>query len=160
MKKTVELQDRAAVRIFPPAAPILTIGGGLLLQKLTPIPLPEVPGWVRLIGAAVVAAAVILLGARSVLLVRRSGQSENPWKPTTELIQSGPFSRTRNPMYLQMVIGCVGFALALANPWILALTPLCAAALHFLAIRPEESYLERKFGDTYRDYKSRVPRWL
>jgi protein-S-isoprenylcysteine O-methyltransferase Ste14 len=160
MKETNGMRDRAAVRIFPPAAPILTIGGGVLLQRVAPISLPEVPGWVRLTGAALVVAAVILLGARSVLLVRRSGQSENPWKPTTELIKSGPFSRTRNPMYLQMVIGCVGFAIAFANLWILALTPLCAAALDLLAIRPEEAYLERKFGDAYREYKARVPRWL
>ena len=63
-------------------------------------------------------------------------------------------------MYLQMVVACVGFSVALANPWILFLTPLCALLLQVLAIIPEEAYLERKFGQVYLDYKRRVRRWL
>lgn len=91
--------------------------------------------------------------------MRRSGQSENPYKKTTEIIETGPFRLTRNPMYLQMVLVCIGFAVLLANIWTLALTPICAMLLHMLVILPEESYLERKFGDTYLDYKRRV-RWI
>ena len=63
-------------------------------------------------------------------------------------------------MYLQMVIGCVGFSILLWNVWILALTPLCAWLLYRLAIVPEEAYLERKFGETYLSYKRRVRRWI
>jgi protein-S-isoprenylcysteine O-methyltransferase Ste14 len=155
------LPDRATVRVFPPAVPLLTILGGVVIQRLLPLPPAEpFPLPLRLLGASIVAGAVLMLGARSVALVRRSGQSENPWKPTTQLIQSGPFSRTRNPMYLQMVVGCVGLALALSNLWILILTPLCAATLDYFAIRPEEAYLERKFGVEYREYMARVPRWF
>lgn len=42
----------------------------------------------------------------------------------------------------------------------LTLTPVCAWLLHRFAILPEEAYLERKFGDDYLAYKSRVSRWL
>ena len=91
--------------------------------------------------------------------MRRSGQSENPFKPTFSIVEDGPFRLTRNPMYLQMVITCVGFAVFLSNGWILALTPLCALALRQLAILPEERYLEEKFGDAYIAYKRRVRRW-
>jgi protein-S-isoprenylcysteine O-methyltransferase Ste14 len=63
-------------------------------------------------------------------------------------------------MYLQMVLVCVGFAIARWNVWILMLTPLCAWALQRFAIVPEEAYLEHKFGREYTDYKLRVRRWL
>ena len=47
-----------------------------------------------------------------------------------------------------------------ANPGILALTPVGGWLLQRFAILPEEAYLERKFGSTYRAYKSRVRRWI
>jgi protein-S-isoprenylcysteine O-methyltransferase Ste14 len=112
------------------------------------------------IGGAIVTLAILGLGFYSVLLVRRSGQSENPWKPTTEILKRGPFRFTRNPMYLQMVLICLGFAIILSNPWILLLTPVCAWILQVFAILPEEAYLERKFGENYLSYKRAVRRWL
>jgi protein-S-isoprenylcysteine O-methyltransferase Ste14 len=63
-------------------------------------------------------------------------------------------------MYLQMVLGCVGFSILLANAWILLLTPVGAWVLHRFAILPEEAYLERTFGEQYLAYKRKVRRWL
>ena len=154
--------DAAAVRVFPPAVPLLTILTGVAFNRLWPLD----PGWAFAtperywIGGVIVAGSILGLGLWSVVLVRRSGQSENPWKPTTAIVERGPFRISRNPMYLQMVVACIGFAVVLINFWILALTPLCAWILHRFAIRPEEAYLERKFGDSYRTYKRRVRRWL
>ena len=113
-----------------------------------------------LIGGLIVAGSIFGLGLRAVRTMRATGQDENPWKPTPSIIESGPYRFTRNPMYLQIVIVCVGFAFILQNLWILALTPFAAWALYALAIRPEEEYLERKFGEQYLAYKRRVPRWL
>jgi protein-S-isoprenylcysteine O-methyltransferase Ste14 len=157
-----EPRDAAAVRFFPPASPLGTVFLGAGLQWMWPIPVPFLPApplryWV---GGAIVVGAMGSLGLWSVVLFRRSGQNENPWKPTPSVVDRGPFRFTRNPMYLQMVIACVGFAVVLSNLWILLLTPLCALLLQTLAILPEEAYLERKFGQTYLDYKSRVRRWL
>lgn len=155
-------RDAAAVRMFPPAIPLATVLGGVVLARIWPIDIGYAPQatlrhW---IGALIVAGAFLGLGVWSVLLLRRSGQSENPWKPTTRIIERGPFRITRNPMYLQMVLICVGFAIWLWNAWILLLTPLCAWLLQRLAILPEEAYLERKFGEDYLAYKRRVRRWL
>ncbi len=94
------------------------------------------------IGGTMLVGAFLGLGFYSVLLFRRTGQSENPWKPTTQIVNCGPFRFTRNPMYLQMVLGCIGFAIILANVWILLLTPLGAWVLQRFAILPEEAYLE------------------
>lgn len=157
-----QTKDAAAVRVFPPGVPLATILGGVGLNYLWPVdvgPLLGAPAryW---LGGAIVAAAFFALGLWSVVLFRRSGQNENPWKSTPEIVERGPFRITRNPMYLQMVCVCVGIAVMLANAWILILTPAGAWALRRFAILPEEAYLERKFGETYLAYKRRVRRWL
>lgn len=156
-----EQRDAAAVRIIPPVVPLTTILLGVALNRVWPIdtgfaiPAPE-RYW---LGGAIVVGA-LGLGFSAVLLFRRGGQSENPWKPTTHIEERGPYRVTRNPMYLQMVLVCVGFAVILMNWWILVLTPVCGWLLQRLAILPEEAYLERKFGDAYLEYKRRVRRWL
>jgi protein-S-isoprenylcysteine O-methyltransferase Ste14 len=157
-----EPKDAAAVRVFPPGVPLLAILLGVGLQRVRPIDLGfalPAPGryWV---GGLIAAGAFFGLGGWSVLLFRRSGQDENPWKPTPRIVERGPFRITRNPMYLQMLLICVGFAVMLANVWILALTPLAGWVLQRFAILPEEAYLERKFGDSYLAYKRRVRRWI
>ena len=155
-----EPSDAAAVRVFPPAVPLLTILIGVALNRLCPFKLKLSDLSRYGIGGAIIGVAVLGLGLCSVVLLRRTGQSENPWTPTTEIVTRGPYRLTRNPLYLQMVLGCIGFAVFLRNIWILLLTPLCAWVLQVLAILPEEAYLERKFGESYRSYKSRVRRWL
>jgi protein-S-isoprenylcysteine O-methyltransferase Ste14 len=112
------------------------------------------------VGGLIVVGAIFGLGLWSVVLFRRTGQSENPWKPTPQIVERGPFRISRNPMYLQLVLVCVGVAVILMNLWILVLTPLCVWLLQRFAILPEEAYLERKFGDTYLAYKRKVRRWL
>jgi protein-S-isoprenylcysteine O-methyltransferase Ste14 len=155
-------KDAAAVRVFPPGVPLLTTLTGVGLSRLWPIylgfefPTPE-RYWV---GGLITAGAIFGLGLWSVVLLRRTGQSENPWKPTRQIVERGPFRITRNPMYLQLVLVCVGVAVILMDLWILALTPICAWLLQRFAILPEEAYLERKFGDTYLAYKGRVRRWI
>jgi protein-S-isoprenylcysteine O-methyltransferase Ste14 len=157
-----EQQDAAAVQVFPPAVPLLTILIGIGLNHLWPIDmgfqLPKI--WRYSLGGAMVAGAIFCLGLWSVVLFRGSGQSENPWKPTPQLVDRGPFRITRNPMYLQMILICLGVAVILGNVWILVMTPFCAWVLQRFAILPEEAYLERKFGAQYLAYKHRVRRWL
>jgi protein-S-isoprenylcysteine O-methyltransferase Ste14 len=154
--------DHAAVRVFPPGVPLVTVLAGACLSYLWPVePAFTIPAPARYgIGGAIVVGAVLGLGLWSVVIFRRTGQNENPWKPSPRLVARGPFRITRNPMYLQMVLVCVGIAVILPSVWILLLTPLCAWVLHRFAILPEEAYLERRFGDEYRAYKRRVRRWL
>ena len=145
-----------------PAVPLFAILIGIVLNRLWPLELlSALPApaayWM---GGTILVGAILGLGLYSVILVRRSGQSENPWKPTTEILERGPFRMSRNPMYLQMILGCVGFAMVLRNTWILLLVPMCAWVLHRFAIMPEEAYLERKFGEQYLAYKRRVRRWI
>lgn len=155
-------KDAAGVRVFPPGLPLLTVIAGVLLEWRVPISSGVMPeGPVRyILGALLIVGPVYALGFQAVREVRRSGQSENPYKTTTRIVDSGPFRFSRNPMYLQMVLACLGVSLLLANLWIALLTPLCGLLLWLLVIRYEEAYLERKFGAEYRAYKRRVRRWI
>jgi protein-S-isoprenylcysteine O-methyltransferase Ste14 len=155
-------RDAAAVRVFPPAVPLLAILLGIGLDQLVPIRIGvELPAPARYwLGGAIAVGAILVLGAWPVVLIRRSGQSENPWSPTTRIVDRGPFRVSRNPLYLQMVVVCIGVAVARWSVWTLALAPVVGWVLQRLAIAPEEAYLERKFGDAYLAYKRRVRRWL
>ena len=81
-------------------------------------------------------------------------------KPATSLVVDGPYRLSRNPMYIAMILLYAGFAIAFSLPITLTLLIPCLALLHHGVISREESYLDRKFGDAYRDYKARVRRWL
>ena len=77
----------------------------------------------------------------------------------TMLVEGGPFRFTRNPMYLFGSIWYAGLALLLVQPWSLALLAAVVLTTHFGVVLREEEYLERRFGEGYRRYKARVPRY-
>ena len=159
---TEEKRDSPAVRIVPPVVPLVTVLAGYGFDRLWPID----PGFAisspahYWIGGLIVAGAVLGLGLWPVVLFRRSGENELPWTPTNAILERGPYRLTRNPMYLMMVLACIGMAIILWNVWIVILTPVCALILNQFAIKPEEAYLERTFGESYRAYKRRVRRWI
>jgi protein-S-isoprenylcysteine O-methyltransferase Ste14 len=155
-------EDRAAVRVFPPTVPLIVILLGVLLNRLWRIdPGIGVSASARYwIGGSIVVGALATLGLWSLILFRRSGEDPNPFKPTFQMVRQGPYRFTRNPMYLAMLLVCVGFAVMLENFWILLLTPVASFVLQRYAVTPEEEYLERRFGEEYVAYKRRVRRWL
>jgi protein-S-isoprenylcysteine O-methyltransferase Ste14 len=80
-------------------------------------------------------------------------------KPS-RLVTTGPYAYTRNPMYLAWNMIYVAAALLANSAWLLALLPAPIFFTHFYAIKPEERYLDRQFGETYRRYCARVRRYL
>jgi len=84
----------------------------------------------------------------------------NPYVGASELCTSGPFRFSRNPIYLGDWFILAGVSLLLHTVWPLAFAPLIWIMLRFGVIRHEEAHLEAKFGDAYRDYTSRVRRWI
>jgi len=83
-----------------------------------------------------------------------------PNRPTTAFITSGPFAYSRNPMYLAMTAFLFGLAFFADSLWFFLAIPIAMIAVTRLAIAPEEAYLEAKFSDLYRDYRSKVRRWI
>jgi len=74
--------------------------------------------------------------------------------------ESGPYRFTRNPIYLGMFLGLIGLTVALDNLWLLLMLVPFAIVIRYGVVAREEAYLERKFGEVYRGYRSRVRRWL
>ena len=80
--------------------------------------------------------------------------------PTTAIVEAGPYRFTRNPIYLGMFLGLVGLAIGFDSLWLLATLVPFALVIRYGVVAREEAYLERKFGDAYRHYRTRVRRWL
>jgi protein-S-isoprenylcysteine O-methyltransferase Ste14 len=59
----------------------------------------------------------------------------------------------------RMILFLAGLAIALGSDWMLVLVVPAALILHFGVVKREERYLEAKFGESYRAYMERVPRY-
>ena len=153
-------RDGAAVRVPPPLVYLGAVIVGVLLERLV-LPLAlSLRAAARIASTAAAAVLGIGLGAGALRLFRKTGQDPKPWEPTPEIVSSGVYRFTRNPMYVGMALLQVSIGLGLANGWILALVPISLVVVYWTAIRHEEAYLERKFGETYTGYKRSVRRWL
>jgi protein-S-isoprenylcysteine O-methyltransferase Ste14 len=81
-------------------------------------------------------------------------------KPTTAIVTTGPYRLTRNPIYLAFSLLQLGLALLVGSWWLLATLVLAFALMHWIVVPREERYLEARFGNEYRRYKTSVRRWL
>ncbi len=99
------------------------------------------------------------LGLRVIVAFERAGTAAEPWHPTTALVTTGLYARIRNPMYVALVLLLTGIGLLSGGAWLLLLVPVLGAVLHLGVVRPEERYLAGRFGDAYRAYRSRAPRY-
>jgi protein-S-isoprenylcysteine O-methyltransferase Ste14 len=150
--------DRAEVKVLPPLLLLPILGAQALLWNFAPLRI--LPGYVAPpLAVAVVAGsiALVILAARE---IARAETAFDARKATTALVDSGVFRFTRNPVYLSMVLLVIGVGLMLNSFWSLLLAVPTGSALCLTAIRPEERYLEAKFGDAYRAYRAAAPRWF
>jgi protein-S-isoprenylcysteine O-methyltransferase Ste14 len=151
--------DTANVIIRPPIAWAVAVLAGLALNWLMPLPFvpAAVPaGW---LGAMVFVLALALF-AWAIVTITRAGSNVPTNLPTTTIAESGPYRLTRNPIYVGMFLGLIGLAIAFDNLWLLMMLVPFALVIRYGVVAREEAYLERKFGDVYRGYRSRVRRWL
>jgi protein-S-isoprenylcysteine O-methyltransferase Ste14 len=102
----------------------------------------------------------LALFAWAIATITRAGSNVPTNRPTTSIVDTGPYRFTRNPIYLGMMLGLVGLAIAFDSLWpLVALVPF-ALVIRYGVIAREEAYLERTFGEVYRRYRARVRRWL
>jgi protein-S-isoprenylcysteine O-methyltransferase Ste14 len=80
-------------------------------------------------------------------------------RKSKELITEGPYSICRNPLYIGSFLLAVGVGLCFENLLIVLLIPAIIIPVHVVTARWEEARLEAKFGEQYRIYKQKVPRF-
>lgn len=101
-----------------------------------------------------------LLVAWAIGKMRSARTPVSPFESSTRLVTEGPFRFTRNPIYLGGTLSYAGLALLLDRLGPLMLLPGLLATLRRGVIEREERFLQRKFGESYREYQHAVPRWL
>ena len=117
-------------------------------------------------GARLAAVAIAVSGLALNLLPKRSfgqrGTTVNPLHPerSTELVVTGLYRWTRNPMYLGQAALLLGWALWLGQPWALACVAAYVLWIDRLQIPAEERALHARFGAAYDAYRQRVGRWF
>lgn len=125
---------------------------------LVPSPrLSQDPAWLGVLGLALaVIGQVIRIGTVGLAYIIRGGQDHRVY--AEELVTTGLYAHTRNPMYLGNLFLLLGLALA-SNSWVFALIGTALAVLmHALIVAAEEDYLQNKFGEDFQAYCLRVPR--
>ena len=154
-------KDTPGVIAPPPLIATATVVFGLLLDRT--LPAYGIATMLTLRERAVTGALVAIAGGVLALTAERRfkevGTNVPPWKPTFALATAGVYGRLRNPMYVGLLLVTGGIGIALASDWTLVLLVPTALVLHYGVVLREERYLERKFGEDYRRYKEKVPRW-
>jgi protein-S-isoprenylcysteine O-methyltransferase Ste14 len=152
--------DVAGVIALPPFIFIGFLVAATLLEAVVPLPMLATHALARyLAGAALVACGFVLIGMGTRRFAA-AGTNIPPNLPTTALVVDGVYGRTRNPLYLGGTFVNLGLSVAAGSLWATLLTVPLLWVINVGVIAPEERYLERKFGDAYRDYKARVRRWV
>lgn len=146
---------------FPPVFQIMF--GGIIswgMAMIVPQAAFSIP-MIKYVGFGLVAVGAVILIA-SVFKFSQEKTTINPLDPdqASELVISGLYRFTRNPMYLGLALMLLGYTLYLQNFAALAGPIVFLFSMTYLQIKPEEAALSRNFGQQYADYRQQVGRWL
>jgi len=164
MPNTFDLRDGIMsgleLKVIPDV--VWLVAAGLMWLVATLTPSLSVPAWLRLVGtlALLGAGLGLIVAARADLA--RAHTTFNPMAPnrSSDLVTTGVYRFTRNPMYLGMLLVLVAFGAWLSSPYALIVPVAFAVYIARLQIRPEERVLRARFGSDYNDYVNRVRRWF
>src|SRR5262249_20200804 len=130
-----DARDTANVIIRPLIVWAVAVLAGLALNWL--LPLPFIPAAVSAggLGALVFALAV----AWAIVTRTRSGSKVPTSLPSTAIVDTGPYRFTRNPIYLGMMLGLIGLAVALNSLWLLLTLAPFALVIRYGVVAREEA---------------------
>ena len=153
-----ESADRPGIVAPPPVLYLGALAAAFLLRWFWPLPFwgREVAVWGG-IALVLVGLAIGVWGRQTMV---RAGTNVDPRRPATAVVTSGPFRFSRNPLYVGLTLIYLGITTALDTAWGLVLVVPLLVVMHQGVVRREERYLERKFGDGYRQYRAAVRRYL
>jgi protein-S-isoprenylcysteine O-methyltransferase Ste14 len=154
-------RDHAGVWVPPPVLFVTPLVIAVAIQTLRPMMIFQASGRAAPLAGLIAVAIGVAIGLSSVASFRSAKTTILPaGRPTTAIVERGPYRFTRNPMYLAMAVSYCGFAIVMNNLWALAFLPVVVAVVDHFVIRREERYLTAKFGDAYSRYCLRVRRWM
>jgi len=153
-------RGNAGVITPPPLIFLAFLALAAVLELLAPSPTAILFPHARYVAGAVFFIIGVLIGIAGVRGLRAAATNISTDLPATALVVDGIYGRSRNPLYLAMTLIYIGLAIAAGSGWAIALLLPLLVLMHVGVIAREEGYLEQKFGDMYRQYKSRVRRWL
>jgi protein-S-isoprenylcysteine O-methyltransferase Ste14 len=144
--------------VHPPVVALMFIVIAYFLGRFAPLPF-SAPALLRYTGLALTFVG-FLLGLGALLEFRKARTTLDPHGSAKQLVTSGIYRFTRNPIYLGFLLMVIGLPLNSGLYWGIVLAPFYVFMMNRLIIQYEEAYLQRKFGETYTGYRSRVRRWL
>jgi protein-S-isoprenylcysteine O-methyltransferase Ste14 len=155
-----EVPDRPRYPLPAPGvelAPIVALALIVILRLVAPVSF--LPLGVSLtVGIPLLVVGVGLFGWAQASILG-AGENPAPHTSTARLVTGGAFRRSRNPIYTGGTIGLFGLAVLLDTATGMGVVLLLGLLARSAALA-EEPYLEAKFGDEYREYRSRVRRWI
>ena len=153
-----ETVDSAGVPFPPPFVYVAAVAVGYLLNQLLPLPVGRSAVWN--VAVVILAAAWAALTFPSFVLFWRRRTSIIPTRPANELVISGPYRFSRNPMYVGLVFLTTAVAIVINTWWPVLLLVPALIIIRVTVIAREERYLRRRFGAEYDAYTRRVRRWI
>ena len=135
-------------------AAVLFMGwASLRLRRLDPVIGLVLPEWLK-------PAGMVLLFAGGTVVLLCGGMLSTPGIIPIKFVVVGPFRYMRNPMSLGLVTTMFGLALFCRSISILLFSVTLFLVLHGIVVLWEESFLEKRYGESYVQYKHSVNRWL
>lgn len=114
----------------------------------------------HLAAGGILVPGLILFGWCVSLFVSIGRGTLAPWDPTQTLVAVGPYRYVRNPMISGVALILIGQAL-FQGSWLIGLWSCVFVFInHIYFVYSEEPGLEKRFGESYRGYKAKVPRWV
>lgn len=111
------------------------------------------------LGVLVIAASLAMLLECFARFAVQGRGTPAPLAPPTKLVVSGPYRRTRNPMYVAVVGLVLGEAALLGDLRLLAYAAVVWLFFHLFVLAYEEPTLRDSFPEEYRAFFAAVPRW-
>jgi protein-S-isoprenylcysteine O-methyltransferase Ste14 len=146
---------------IPPPVILLLFGIAMWCVAHSELAYPIAIPHALIVAIALAAVAVLIAGSA----IRQFGAAEttvNPLKPDTAsaLVQTGIFGKTRNPMYLGLLVALCGWAIWLQSLSNVGVLVAFVVVINELQIKPEEAALRKLFGEDYERYCQKVRRWI
>jgi protein-S-isoprenylcysteine O-methyltransferase Ste14 len=120
----------------------------------------EIGSLFRVLGGVLFAAALTMYLLSSYVLTRQGKGAFVEFDPPTELVVTGPFRYTRNPVAAFLLASMLGLSIALSSTGVLLMFLVFTVLANIQVRRIEEPLLRERYGQAYEQYCAHVPRWF